>query len=103
MPVALMFGVAEILAHRPLYYEEINVPAVTGYNKAARYKECFYVKKIDGEFEVPFFDFLYKREIGLTVYYGINNEFNAGGLPQIESNDTIIIQSYTLKLKLNDL
>lgn len=99
MQISLMS--MDILIHKPLYYEEYRVPAVTGYNTAARYKECFYVKNTAEGFEVPMFDFLYISEIGPFVNNGINNEFDEHGLRLSGSNDTIIIQSFTIDMKKN--
>ena len=99
MPVNFTFDVATILKYQPLYYEEFDVPMSTGYRKAAKYKECFFVKKKNEGFEVPMFDYLYKTVFGLPTILGINNEFNESRLSLIDSNDTIIIQEYSIEMK----
>ena len=87
------------LKYHPLYYEEFDVPMSTGYSKAAKYKECFFIKKKNEGFEVPMFDYLYKTEFGLPTILGINNEFNSSSISLIGSNDTIIIQEYFVEMK----
>jgi hypothetical protein len=92
---------AHFLTYKPLYYEEFDVPKVTGYNKAARYKECIYVKKKNDGFEVPVFDYLSKFEWGQFTVLGINNVFNENYLTLIGDNDTIIIQSFIIEMKIS--
>lgn len=99
MLVNIPFYVAAILKYQPLYYEEFNVPTSTGYRKAAKYGECFYVKKKDEGFEVPIFDYIYKTVFELSTVNGINNEFDESNLLLIGSNDTLIIQEYSIEIK----
>lgn len=93
------FNMMNVTALLPLYYEEIQVPQVTGYNKVARYKECFFAKKTNQGFQVPVFDFVYIDEYGTFPRLGINNRFNENCLTTIDSNDTILIQEYFVDLK----
>jgi hypothetical protein len=99
MPAYPPLFIGKILTYHPLYYEEFDVPLVTGYSKAARYKECYYVKKKNEGFEIPMFDYLHKNEFGLLRNLGINNEVNENILSIINSNDTIIIQAFNVKLR----
>ena len=92
--------IGKILIHQPLYYEEFDVPNVTGYSKAAKYKECFYVKKNIEGFELPMFDYVHKTELGQPVILGINNEFNENYLSLIGRNDTILIQKFNIEMKI---
>lgn len=99
MPVFSTFDIADILKYQPLFYEEFDVPKVTGYNKAAMYKECFYVLKNNGELKIPMFDYMHRSELGLPSIFGINNEFNESCLSLIGNNDTIVIQEYFIEMK----
>ena len=98
-PVYFTFDFADILEYEPLYYEEFDVPKVKGYDKKAKYKECFYVKKKNEGFEIPMFDFVYKTVIGEPTITEINNDFNESCLSLIGDNDTIIIQKYNIEIK----
>ncbi len=93
------FVFATSLKYQPLYYEEFNVPTSTGFTKAAKYRECFYVNKKDKGFEVPIFDYIYKTVFELSTVNGINNEFDESNLLLIGSNDTLIIQEYSIEIK----
>lgn len=94
--------IEKILTYHPLYYEEFDVPAVTGYSKAARYKECYYVKKKNEGFEIPMFDYVHKNEFGLLRNLGINNEVNENILSLISSKDTIVVQKFNIQMKKYD-
>lgn len=102
MPAYPPLFIGKILTYHPLYYEEFDVPLVTGYSKAARYKECYYVKKKNEGFEIPMFDYLHKNEFGLLRNLGINNEVNENILSLTGSKDTIVIQEFNIQMKKYD-
>jgi len=99
IPVLSAFYVADILTYRPLYYEEFEVPKVTGYNKVVRYKHCFYVKRKNEGFEIPMFDYLHRTEFGQHTTLGINNRFNQNYLSVMGDNDTIVIQEFSIEMR----
>lgn len=92
------FYVADMLKYQPLYYEEFDVPKITGYSKAVKCKECLYVLKKNGELKIPMFDYLHKSEFILSPILGINNEFDENYLSLIGNNDTIVIQEYIIEM-----
>lgn len=101
MPVYFGTNFYSKCKYKPLYYVEYDVPKAKGYDKEAKYKECFYVKKKNLGFEVPMFDFVYKTVFGEPATKEINNEFNESYLTLIGDNDTIIIQKYNIEMKIS--
>ncbi|MCE5174912.1 MAG: hypothetical protein ABFC90_01045 [Bacteroidales bacterium] len=86
--------------YKPLYYEEFAIPLSSGYTTAVRYKQCYYAKRDEENFILPMLDFLYKHD-NLFCTYGIaiNNVFSRKSISNFGTNDTLIINEYSLKLK----
>lgn len=89
----------KIFRYKPLYYEEFPIPLSSGYSKAAKYKQSYYVKTDGENLILPMIDFIYRLQDFYYYALGINNEFCRDSVSTIGLNDTIIVNEYYLKFK----
>jgi len=89
-----------IFEYKPLYYEEFAMPLSSGYDMIAKYKKCYYVKRDGENLILPMLDVLYKYDnLSYTFSNAINNVFSREFISDLDTNDTLIIKEYSLKLK----
>lgn len=99
VPINPGFDVNTILLLHPLFFEIHDVPNVSGYDKVARYKPCFFIYRTGEKLEFPVFDFLHWSDMGYHSYNGFNNDFNEDYLSTLDVADTLIVQSYYFVLQ----
>ena len=93
------FHFSNLLNYVPIYYEEFNVPLTTGYSKATKGKECYYLIRDNKELELPMLDYIFKNEIGAIVVTEVNNDFDEKSIMDLNLNDTIIVREYFIEMK----
>jgi len=92
-----------LFQYLPLYYNKYNAPAGSGYYQYVKSRDCYFITKNRGDLNLPMFDFvqIISEYNFIQSTKGINNSFNKDGLINFfagYNNDTILIQSYTVKM-----
>jgi hypothetical protein len=93
------FHFGSLFKYLPLYYEEFEVPAATGYSRKIKGKECYYVFRENEKIELPMLDYIYKNNMGAVIKNEINNRFNESKISNLKLNDTLLIREYVIELE----
>ena len=91
---------------KPLFYEIVDIPTTNGSTQIIREKECFYIKKVDGELIVPMYKYYLDKDDngdGMRTNYRYtdpgNNEFNENCVSVMGDRDTLIVEQYYIKME----